>query len=327
MRPGVGVLGDALRRTAVAAVTVLGVALAACAALVVAPGDALLSGEAESARAVDPEREAILRRELGLDLEPHERLLRWTGAVVTLDFGRSFRTGRRVVAEIGDRLPATLELNAAALALVAALGLPLGWRLARRAGPGARAGSALLLALYAAPAFWIALLLQEFCAVRWGLFPLFGRTPAGGGGLLVRLHHLALPALCLALHGLAFYARLARETAAEGWRSRHAQAARALGVAERTVFARHARRPSLVPLAALAGLLLPSLAAGSVLIENVFAWPGLGELFVASVRARDVPVVLALTVLSGALTVAGSLAADLLLALADPRLRRPAAAP
>lgn len=311
-------------RAGSAVVTVLLVALAAFAALTAAPGDALTAFEGEPARAADPVRESALRRELGLDRPAPERFVRWCGAAVTGDLGRSLRTGRPVTVEIGDRLAATLELNAAALVLVMGVGLPLGWWLARRRGRiAARLPAAVLLALYAAPAFWLALLLQDLFAVHWQLLPLYGRTPAAGDATpLERLRHLVLPATCLALHGLAFYARLAAETATAGWHSRHALAARALGLAERALFARHGVRPSLVPLAALSGLLVPALAAGSVLIETVFAWPGIGVLFVGAVQARDVPVVLALSVIAGALTVGGSLLADVLLALADPRIRR-----
>jgi peptide/nickel transport system permease protein len=131
--------------------------------------------------------------------------------------------------------------------------------------------------------------------------------------------HLALPAAALALHQVAFVTLFARDTARAGFLSRHAEQARSAGLAERRIFTRHGVRPSLVPLAALFGLMVPGLASGSVLIENVFAWPGLGTYFVQAVLARDVPVVMGLALLASGLTVTGSLLADALAGAADPR--------
>jgi peptide/nickel transport system permease protein len=179
-----------------------------------------------------------------------------------------------------------------------------------------------LLVLYAAPSFWVALVLQNLLAVRWRLLPLYGRTPPGdGASILVHLEHLLLPALCLALHQLAFFARLARNSAIAGWQSTHALCARAAGVPDGRVFLRHAIRPALVPLAAQLGLLVPAFVGGTVLMENIFSWPGVGVLLLSGVLSRDYPVVLGFAVLAGVLTVTGSLLADVLAQFADPRLR------
>jgi peptide/nickel transport system permease protein len=270
--------------------------------------------------ALDPPQRAALERELGLDRPLPLRFARWLGGVLAGDLGTSFRTRRPVAREIVERLGPTLELNAVAVGLIAGIGLPLGWWAARRsAARGARWGSVALLALYALPTLWVALLLQYFLSVRLGLLPLYGRTDPGGGGLVTRLAHLALPAVTLALHQIAFVTLFARDTARAGFLSRHAQRARSAGLAERRIFARHGVRPSLVPLAALFGLMVPGLASGSVLIESVFAWPGLGTYFVQAVLARDVPVVTGLALLASGLTVAGSLLADALAGAADPR--------
>ncbi|RMG49102.1 MAG: ABC transporter permease [Acidobacteria bacterium] len=321
MRPP---LGRAARRLAAAALTVALTTFLAYAALALLPGDPLAGAvPPELAARLDAGQRAELAHRLGLDRPLLVRYLDWARRAARGDLGRSIRTGRPVADDIAGRIGATVELNLAALALVAAAGLPLGWGAARWRGRAAeRLAGGALVALYALPAFWIAMLAQQLFAVRLGWLPLYGRTPAGAeAGPAARLAHLVLPAACLALHGLAFYARFARDTALEGLASAHALAARALGLPESQVFRRHAVRPSLVPLATLAGLLVPSLATGSVLIETLFAWPGVGRLYVQAVAARDVPVVMALTAIVALLTVAGSLLADLGAAAADPRLR------
>lgn len=307
---------------AAAAVTLLVAAFLTYAALAALPGDPLAAFVPEEQRiTLDPERRAALEHELGLDRPLPLRFARWLGAAAAGDLGTSFRTRRPVARELADRLGPTLELNASALALITGIGLPLGWWAARRsAARGARWSSAALLALYALPTLWIALLLQYLLAVRLGLLPLYGRSDPLGGGLASRLAHLVLPAVTLALHQVAFVALFARDTARAGFLSRHAQRARSAGLPEARVFARHGVRPSLVPLAALLGLMVPGLASGSVLIESVFAWPGLGTYFVQAVLARDLPVVMAFSLLASGLTVAGSLLADALAGAADPRV-------
>ena len=307
---------------AAAAATLVVAAFLTYAALAALPGDPLAAFVAEDQRmALEPAQRAALERELGLDRPLPVRFAGWLGGALAGDLGASFRTRRPVAREILERLGPTLELNAVAVALIAGIGLPLGWWAARRsAARGARWGSVALLALYALPTLWVALLLQHLLAVRLGILPLYGRTdPGGGGGPAARLAHLALPAATLALHQIAFVTLFARDTARAGFLSRHAQRARGAGLAERRIFARHGVRPSLVPLAALFGLMVPGLASGSVLIESVFAWPGLGTYFVQAVLARDVPVVMGLALLASGLTVAGSLLADALAGAADPR--------
>jgi len=218
-----------------------------------------------------------------------------------------------------------VELNVVATLLAVILGVPLGWWSAHRPGGAAdRIGGAMTLALYALPYFWLALILQHVFAIRLGWLPLYGRTPATeGAGLGGHVLHLVLPATSLALHMIAFYARFARGAALEGLTAGSARLARALGLPEPRILLRHGITPSLVPLATLFGLLLPALASGSVLVETIFSWPGLGSLFVTALLSRDLPVVMALASLTVVLTVAGSLAADLLVLAADPR-RRPA---
>ncbi len=319
-RPG---LSRALARLGALATTAVGVTLLAFVVLTLAPGDPLAArSDAERGLALDPARRARIERELGLDRPLPVRYLRWLAGVCRGDLGTSWRTGQPVAREMAARFPATLELNLAALLLVLGIGAPLGWWMAARAGSGGeRAAGLLVLGLYAVPSFWLALLLQQVLAVEWRVLPLYGRPPVGVAGLAGHLRHLVLPALALGLHQLAFYARFARDTALAGLGAGHARVARALGAGPLRVVLLHGVRPSLVPLATLLGLLVPGLATGSVLIENIFGWPGLGRLFLRAVLDRDLPLVLGLTLVTGLLAVAGTFLADLLAALADPRLR------
>lgn len=307
-----------------AAATLLGASLFTFLLLAALPGDPLTAlVSPDELGHMSPAQEGEMRRRLGLEGPLVARFFWWTARAVTLDLGVSLRTGEPVVREIGARLFPTLELNALALGLTALLAIPLGWAMARRSGTAAdRIGAPLLIGLYALPTIWVALVLQHFLAVRWGLLPLFGRTEPGLSGFWPRLSHLLMPAFCLALHILGFFTLFARDSAREGWEAGRAAFARACGIPEGRVFFQQAVRPSLVSLATMFGLTLPALASGSVLVENLFAWPGVGNFFLKSLLSRDIPVVLGLAFLAAALTVAGSLLADLLGWLADPRLGR-----
>jgi peptide/nickel transport system permease protein len=182
-----------------------------------------------------------------------------------------------------------------------------------------------LFALYSTPVFWAALLLQTLLSVELGWLPLYGVSsdPAPGGfaGLADRLAHLALPVTCLTYGSLAFFARLVRSGVAEARAQDFVTAALARGLSRRQALWRHAFRNALLPLVTLLGLLLPGLLSGSVIVERIFAWPGLGRLYFDSILSRDYPVVLGLSLLGGVATLAATLAADVAAALVDPRLR------
>jgi peptide/nickel transport system permease protein len=309
------------RRLLTAGVTLLGITLVTFLAFETLPGDPLAARIGpDAASRLTPEAREALRHELGLDRPGWERYARWIGGLVSGDLGRSLRSGRPVSDEIGARVGATLELNLAAMLLVIGLGLPVGWWMASRPdSPLDRAGGVTLLVAYAVPTFWLAVVLQNLLAVHWRLVPLYGRGSLLGDGVGGWAAHLVLPAGCLALHQLAFYTRLARNATLEALSAPHALTARAAGLSPRRVLFRHGVRPAMVPLVTWLGLAVPSLVTGSVLIETIFAWPGLGKLFVEAVRGRDAPIVLGLTVIVGALTVAGSLLADVAAGLVDPR--------
>ena len=188
-----------------------------------------------------------------------------------------------------------------------------------------RASGAAVFALYSLPTFWAALLLQTLLAVRLRWLPLYGvasdSAPPGFPGLVDRLAHLALPVTCLTYGTLAFVTRLVRSGVVEARASDYVLAARARGASPRQALWRHAFRNALVPLITLFGLLLPALLSGSVIVERIFAWPGLGRLYFDSILSRDYPVILGLSLLSAVVTLLATLASDIATAALDPRVR------
>jgi peptide/nickel transport system permease protein len=246
--------------------------------------------------------------------------------VVRLDLGESFVDHRPVSERIREGLPATLALNGLALFFTLAIAVPVGVAAGGRPeGLFDRASAIALFALYSMPVFWAALLLQTLLSVELGWLPLYGISsdpaPAGLAGIVDRLAHLALPVTCLTYGSLAFFARLVRAGVLEARSQDFVTAALARGVSRRAALWRHAFRNALLPLITLLGLLLPGLLSGSVIVERIFAWPGLGRLYFDSILSRDYPVVLGLSLVGAVATLLATLAADVAYALADPRVR------
>jgi peptide/nickel transport system permease protein len=227
-----------------------------------------------------------------------------------------------------ERLPVSLALNALAIAAMLAVAVPLGILAAWKPdGPWDRAGWIATVALHAAPVFWVALLLQWFFAVRLGWLPLTGVTTetqhssSAARAVADELRHLILPAVCLASGGLAYVSRFVRASLMENTSGDGGRAARARGLSTFQYVTRHGFIQAIVPLLTLAGFLIPRLVGGSLLIEAIFNIPGVGSLMLDSILSRDLPVVLALTLVSGLATLAGTMSADLLIVWLDPRVR------
>ena len=290
-----------------------------------APGD-------PSAYLVPPGASADVRDELRdrwqLDRPVHVRYLALMGNLTRGELGRSMLRGRPVAELIGDALPSTLLLSATALALTLLLGVGLGVLQAARRGTALdRGAGALNLALYSMPGFWLAILLVLLFAHAWPVLPAsqtadpmaayMGPLPR----LWDRIAHLVLPAAALGLANSAVVARHLRGRLVEVLTRPFVRAARARGLAERRVLWRHGLRNSLLPVLTLVGLSLPFLFSGSVVVEKVFAWPGMGTLIVEAIVQRDTPVVMGCLFVYALLVIAGSAAADVLCAWADPRIR------
>jgi ABC-type dipeptide/oligopeptide/nickel transport system permease component len=308
-------LSFALRRAASSLLTLLGVLALVFGLLAAAPGDpaAMAARSGTRAAAVSPEALSAFRSLYGLDRPAPERFGLWILHAARLDFGLSLSDGRPVGLRIAGTLPATVTLNLAALLLALALGMPAGIGAARR--PGGRLdrfSGALGDALFATPAFVLGLVLLLVFSGRLRWTPLF----SDGGGI----RSYVLPIVTLALPTAAFLARFVRSCVADALADPAGAAGRARGEDSRAAVRRALRR-SAAPFAAIGAALVPSLVSGSVLVERVFSLPGAGGLLADAVFARDVPTVLALTLLSAGTVVAASLLADLVSAALDPRTR------
>ena len=316
-----------LARRLVAALAILWtVATLTFVAIHAAPGDPFLP---TAERPADPAVVATLRRQFGLDRSLPEQYARYLGALATGDLGVSFSQRRPVAAAIADALPHTLLLAAAALLLDYAIGIAIG--LVQAATAGRRLDDALTvltLMIASLPAFWVALVLLLVFGewLRWlpvaGAYDpaLYDALPLAGR-VADRLRHLALPAATLGIIGAAATARYQRAALLEALGQEYVRTARAKGLGERRVLLRHAWRNALVPITALVGLALPFLLTGAVLVETVFAWPGMGRLAADAITLRDYPLVTGTAVTASAVVVLGSVVADVLLQVVDPRVR------
>ena len=298
-----------LRRLLLAVPVLLGVVFVVMLTVDLLPGDAvtLMLGEHATKDAV-----AKLRDHLGLDKPFVVRYLEYVGRVVRGDLGRSIQQNRPVVDELADAWPATLELTCAALVISALAGVAAGvvsavWPNSLFDGV-ARVGSLFGLSM---PVFWTGLVLIVVFALwlPW--------LPVGGMG---SLPHLVLPAVTLALPSLAMVARMTRSSVLEVLREDYVRTARAKGVAERLVVAKHALRNAAIPILTLLGLQAGQLMGGAVLTETVFSWPGLGRLMVKAIFARDYVLLQGAVLVFALAFVLINLAVDLAYGVLDPRI-------
>ncbi len=266
----------------------------------------------------------------GLDRPWSERYAAWLKAVaLDWNWGISASAKRPVSDLLALYAPPTLLLSAAALLVQFTCGLVLGVTAARHAE---RFQDHLIrfvsVLLYALPAFWLGLMAILLFSHTWPLFPpghthsLDGERLGWLAAGLDRLHHLALPAIVLGLATLGSVVRLLRGSLIEVLQQDYVRTARAKGVRERSVLWVHGLRNALAPLTQLLGLSLPFLVGGALVVERVFSWPGMGRLTWDAIAARDYPVLMAATALAALFVILGSLAADILQAAVDPRLRR-----
>lgn len=295
-----------------------------------APGDPATLLIAPTATAAEAEQ---LRVAMGLDASLPVQYGRWIGDVLRGDLGTSLTRALPVRTVIAEALPVSLFLGGLSLLASFLLGTLLGLVQALRVTPRTDSWLSMLsLTLYAAPSFWLALALVALFTSgvaalglpEWMRLPAFGmQSPAAGSesALSDRLRHALLPLLVLSIPGAAGVARYARQAIHEAHRAPHVTSAYARGLSRARVEWRHVLRTALTPLVVLFGLTLPGVIAGSVFVEQVFAWPGLGRTMLGAIGARDYPVVLGLTLVYAATVVAANLLADGLLWLLDPRRR------
>lgn len=255
----------------------------------------------------------LLREELGLDAPLPVRYVRWATGAITGDLGTSFRTEESVSRSLLSRLPATIQLSAAALLLTLLIAVPLGVVSAVRTGSLLDHGSRVLALIGASlPSFWLAYLLILLFAVHLRWVPVAGR----GGP-----EHLVLPALTLALGSIARLTRLTRASMLEELGQDYVRTARAKGLPGWTVVTRHALRNALNPLVTLTGMQVGQLLAGAVIVETIFAWPGIGGFLVDSIYERDYPVIQGFVLFTGTAFVLVNFLVDLSYRWLDPRVR------
>ena len=294
--------------------------IAAFAIMHLAPGDPTTAYAHSSL--VSGDQAARVRQALGLDQPLPIQYLQWLGGVLRGDWGRSYADGRPVLAVIAERAPATILLMTAALTVAIALAAPLGVLAATR--PDSRLDHLLTFGSFfawAMPLFWLGLMAQFVFAVQLRLVPVAEMRSTDGGGPADVLHHLLLPAAVLGLSSVAPWSRYLRSSLLEAIRQPYVTTALAKGGSARRAVLRHALPNALLPIVTLMGLELPALLTGSVVTETVFAWPGMGRLFWESLGARDYPVEMGLLVIAAAAIILGNLAADLVSAAIDPRIR------
>lgn len=317
-----------LLRRALQAVLVLAIALTILFFLMRAsPGDPL--ARATEDRPISPAELAVLRARYGLDQPVSRQFVSFVAGLVRGELGVSIEYARPVTALLAERLPATLLLGGSVLVLNFTLGLWLGVRQAVRRGQREdRWLTAVSLVGYATPSFWLGLVLAWFVGIKLRLLPAAGMQDpllSWEAGTAARaldvLRHLVLPVLTLSIVSIAATMRYQRTAMLEILQLPYMMTARAKGLPEREVIWRHGWRNALFPVITLFGLWLPILVTGSVFVEAVFAWPGLGSLAAAAVWGRDYPLLMGASLLVAGLVVAGGFLTDIAYALLDPRVR------
>ncbi len=321
-----------VRRLLGAIPLVLGIATIVFFAVNLAPGDPTLYFLAPG---MTQEVVEQMRENFGLDAPVHVRYVRWLGSTLTGDFGYSFSHSRPVLDVLADFLPNTLVLSACALAVAFFFGILLGTLQAiKQYSFRDSALSVVMLFFYSMPSFWLALMLiltlSLFARNVWELpiwFPASGMTSAEydflsfGGQVRDRIMHLVLPTLSLAIVLTAGIARYMRGSMLEVIRQDYVRTARAKGLSERVVVFKHALRNALLPVISLLGLLIPVLFSGTIFIEAIYAWPGMGRTIYEAILTRDYPLVMAGSFFFASMVVAANLIADVLYAWVDPRIR------
>ena len=275
------------------------------------------------------EVKARMRAIYGLDQPLHVQYWHWLRRLSVLDFGNSFsQDGRRVADKILERLPITIFINIASLVLIFLIAVPIGVLSATyQHSLFDKATTVFVFVGFAVPHFWLALLLMILFGVHLGWLPISGLKSLNYEYLPVsvqvwdRISHLILPIFISAFGGLAGLSRYMRSNMLEVIRQDYITTAKAKGLSPRKVIFKHALRNALLPVITILGLSIPGLIGGSVIFETIFAIPGMGQLFYASVMARDYPVIMGILVIGAVLTLVGNLIADLSYALADPRIR------
>jgi peptide/nickel transport system permease protein len=272
-------------------------------------------------RFVDTSLIDAYRARLGLDQPIYVQYWAWISAAVTGDFGFSFISGRPVSQMILERLPATIELMAAAFLLGAIIAIPLGiYSAVKQYSALDFLGTGFSFLGIAMPVFWFGLILQLIFAVNLGWLPTSGRATVGDASLADHLKHLILPAAVLSLRYIAGWSRYTRSAMLGVVGTDYIRTARSKGLSEGTIRMRHAFKNAMIPLVSIMALDLAGLFSGAVIVETIFAWPGIGRLFIQAMGNRDYPVLMGILMMGSFMVVFFNLAADVMYGWLDPRI-------
>jgi len=318
----------ALRRLVLAIPLLIGITFVSFLVIQLAPGGPFDYLRTDST-SQDPKLIERLNKEYGLDQPTHVQYWRWLNRIAFLDFGRSFQPDSKpVMTKIGERLPITLLLNLVQMFVIVALAIPIGVTSAtRQYSLFDKVTTVFVFVGFATPDFWLALLLMILFGVQLDWLPISGLRSLNYEYMSFWqqqrdfLSHLVLPVSVVVFTGLAGLSRYMRQSMLEVIRQDYVQTARAKGLPEPVVIGKHALRNALLPVVTILGLSLPSLIGGSVIIESIFAIPGMGQLMVQSVFSRDYPVIMGNLVIVATLTLLANLLADIAYGLVDPRIR------
>ncbi|GHF42877.1 peptide/nickel transport system permease protein [Deinococcus metalli] len=271
---------------------------------------------------VSPEALAQMRTAFGLDQPLPVQYVSWVTAFFTGEWGYSIRTARPVTQEIAERIGPTLILGGTSFVLSLLIALPLGIVSAVRRYSGVDYLITFLSFLgVSMPVFWLALMLQLLFAVQWRLLPSAGIQTIGSDSVLDLIHHLILPACILAFASVAGWSRYMRSSMVEVLGQDYVRTARAKGLTAGRVVVHHALRNALIPIITVVALDFATILSGAVITETIFAWPGIGRLFIESMNGRDYPVLMALMMAGSFALILSNLLADLAYAAVDPRIR------
>lgn len=285
--------------------------------------------ELEMTPKVTKEARERIRAYYGLDKPLHVQYWMWLKRVIKLDFGESFSPDRRpVIDKIKERLPVTVSINLVSMAIIFLFGIPLGIVSARyKDSVLDKSIVAVTFAFYAAPTFWIALLLMLLFGVYLEILPVSGLRSFNYEEMnlyeriLDLAKHLVLPIFVSASGGIAAVSRFMKNSLLEVLSQDYIRTAYSKGLPESLILRKHALRNALLPVLTLIGLSVPGLIGGSVIFESIFSIPGMGQLFYMSVMARDYPTIMGILVMGAFLTLLGNLLADICYAIFDPRIR------
>lgn len=299
-----------LNRVLIGILVVFCVSVAIFAIMQAMPGDPV---DLMTSERVSAERVAQIKQNWGLDQPPVIQYFYWLGNVLRGDFGTSITTGQEVTTLILERLPYTLMLTGAAIVLEYVVSIPLGlYAAVHKDGAFDRVMNVLMVILWSMPAFWLGVLLILLFAINLGILPISGWSgPAS----------LILPTLALALPNFAQIFRLTRSEVLDVLDARYVKTATAKGLLRNKVLIRHVLRNALIPVTVTFFLSLPWLIGGAVVVENVFAWPGMGRLLWTAISRQDFPIVQGIVFVISVLTVICNLIGDVVSGLLDPRVR------